>query len=243
MRKQKFRHRSLESGLSYQSPPSINPFTADFDVFNDKLINSQRGLGAAITIDCNVGGDISTLICKNLQIDKESDTSEANSKQIYDELKRILNERIEPTIFVDANGERFTVSAFDLGMEMDSKFSTLDAAIEDYISNLEPVKKEVKSSDQVRVDHQNKAIEKYNVKSKIYREKGNIIFSKLNEIQKMIDFENDEDEVVIELDDTKILSGSSQDAFHTMKLVSKIYFSDKDWRNLYNIENPEEFTI
>ena len=205
MRKQKFRHRSLESGLSYQSPPSINPFTVDFDVFNDKLINSQRGLGAAITIDCNVGGDISTLICKNLQIDKESDTSEANSKQIYDELKRILNERIEPTIFVDANGERFTVSAFDIGMEMDSKFSTLDAAIEAYISNLEPVKKEVKSSDQVRVDHQNKAIEKYNLKSRIYREKGNIIFSKLNEIQKMIDFENDEDEVVIELDDTKIL--------------------------------------
>ncbi|SVB34477.1 uncharacterized protein METZ01_LOCUS187331 [marine metagenome] len=45
------------------------------------------------------------------------------------------------------------------------------------------------------------------------------------------------------MDDTEILSGSSQDAFHTMKLVSKIYFSDKDWRNLYNIENPEEFTI
>jgi len=205
MRKQKFRHRSLEAGLPYQSPPSIDPFTVDFDIFRDKLANSQRGLGAALTIDCNVGGDISTLICKKLEIDKESSTSEANLEQIYDELKRILNDKIEPTIFIDVNGERFTVSAFDLGMEIDSKFSTLDEAIEDYISNLEPVKKEVKSSDQVRVDHQTKAIEKYNVKSKVYREKGNIIFSKLNEIQKMIDFENDEDEVVIELDSTKIL--------------------------------------
>ena len=205
MRKQKFRHRSLQAGLPYQSPPSIDPSTVDFDIFHDKLINSQRGLGAALTIDCNIGGDISTLICKNLRIDKESDTSVANSKQIYDELKKIINDIIEPTIFVDANGERFTVSTFDLGMELDSKFPTLDEAIEDYISNLEPVKKEVKSSDQVRVDHQNKAIVKYNVKSKVYREKGNIIFSKLNEIQKMIDFENIEDEVVIELDDTKIL--------------------------------------
>jgi len=205
MRKQKFRHRSLEAGLPYQSPPSIDPSTVDFDIFNDKLVNSQRGLGAALTIDCNVGGDISTLICKKLRIDKESNTSETNSKQIYNELKRILNEIIEPTIFVDADGERFTVSAFDLGMEMDSKFSTLDEAIENYISQLEPVKKEVKTSDQVRVDHQNKAIEKYIVKSKVYREKGNIIFSKLSEIQNMIDFENDEDEVVIELDDTKIL--------------------------------------
>ena len=205
MRKQKFRHRSLEAGLPYQSPPSIDPSTVDFDIFSDKLANSQRGLGAALTIDCNIGGDISTLICKNLRIDKESNTSEVNLKQIYDELKRIINDVIEPTIFINANGERFTVSTFDLGMELDSKFSTLDEAIEDYISNLKPVKKEVKSSDQVRVDHQNKAIVKYNVKSKVYREKGNIIFSKLNEIQKMIDFENVEDEVVIELDGTKIL--------------------------------------
>ncbi len=205
MRKQKFRHRSLEAGLPYQSPPSIDPSNVDFNVFNDKLINSQRGLGAALTIDCNVGGDISTLICKNLKIDKEGAVSEANSKKIYEELKRILNEIIKPTIFLDANGKRFTVSAFDLGMEVDSTFSTLDEAIEDYTSNLEPVKKEVKSSDEVRVDHQTKAIEKYNVKSKLYREKGNIIFSKLNEIQNMIDFENDEDEVLIELDNTKIL--------------------------------------
>ena len=90
MRKQKFRHRSLEAGLPYHSPPSIDPSTVDFDVFNDKLTNSQRGLGAALTIDCNVGGDISTLICKNLAIDKEGETSEANSKKIYEELKKIL---------------------------------------------------------------------------------------------------------------------------------------------------------
>ena len=205
MRKQKFRHRSLEAGLPYQSPPSIDPSNVDFDTFSEKLVNSQRGLGAALTIDCNIGGDISTLICKNLKIDKEGAVSEANSKKIYEELKRILDEIIEPTIFLDANDKRFTVSAFDLGMEVDSTFSTLDEAIEDYTSNLEPVKKEVKSSDEVRVDHQTKAIEKYNAKSKIYREKGNLIFSKLNEIQNMIDFENDEDEVIIELDNTKIL--------------------------------------
>ena len=210
MRKQKFRHRSIEAGLPYQSPPSINPTTADFDVFNDKLINSQRGLGAALTIDCNVGGDISTLICKKLELDKDMDTSKTYSKKIYVELNRILNKIIEPTIFLDENGKRFTVSPFNLDMKIDSKFSTLDEAIEDYISNLEPVKKVAKSSDEVRVDHQNKAIEKYNIKSKIYREKGNVIFSKLNEIQNMIDFENDEDEVVIELGNTKILIDKSK---------------------------------
>ena len=44
------------------------------------------------------------------------------------------------------------------------------------------------------------------------------------------------------IDNTDISSGSSKDAFKTLKLVSRIYFSDKKWRKLYNIENPEEFT-
>ena len=54
--------------------------------------------------------------------------------------------------------------------------------MERYVSSVVVVKKEVKTSDEVRIGHQNKAIEKYNLKSKEFREKGNIIFSKLNEI-------------------------------------------------------------
>ena len=205
MRKQKFRHRSLESGLEYQSPPSINPLTVNLDVFRDKLTKSQRALGAALTIDCNVGGDISTLICNNLKIDRETNVSDVSVQEVYDELKRILNEVIEPTIFLDADGKNFTVSMFDLGMDSNETFLSLDEAVESYVSNIVVVKKEAKSSDEVRVGHQNKAIEKYNLRSKEYREKGNTIFSKLNEIQNMIDYENDEDEVVIKMNNTDIL--------------------------------------
>ena len=205
MRKQKFRHRTLESGLEYQSPPSIDPFTVDLDVFGRKLSMSQRALGAALTIDCNVGGDISTLICNNLKIDRETSVSDVSVKEVYDELKRILNDVIEPTIFLDADGKNFTVSMFDLGMDSNETFLSLDEAVESYVSNIVVVKKEVKSSDEVRVDYQNKAIEKYNLRSKEYSEKGNIIFSNLNEIQNMIDYENDEDEVVIKMNNTDIL--------------------------------------
>ena len=205
MRKQKFRHRSLESGLEYQSPPSIDPLTVNLDVFGRKLSMSQRALGAALTIDCNVGGDISTLICNNLKIDRETSVSDVSVKEVYDELKRILNDVIEPTIFLDADGKNFTVSMFDLGMDSNETFLSLDEAVESYVSNIVVVKKEVKSSDEVRVDYQNKAIEKYNLRSKEYSEKGNIIFSNLNEIQNMIDYENDEDGVVIKMNNTDIL--------------------------------------
>ena len=97
-------------------------------------------------------------------------------------MKRILNNVIEPTIFLDADGKNFTVSMFDLGMDSNETFLSLDEAVESFVSNIVVVKKEVKSSDEVRVDYQNKAIEKYNLRSEEYREKGNIIFSKLNEI-------------------------------------------------------------
>ena len=204
MRKQKFRHRSLEPGLSYESPPSIDPFSVEFDVFKDKLVNSQRALGAALTIDCNIGGDISTLICNNLKKDRNTQVSDVSVQKVYEELKRILHVTIEPTIFLDDEGKNFTVSPFDLGMEVSESFQSLDKAVEKYISSIAVVKKEVKSSDEVRIDHQNKAIEKYNLKSKEFREKGGIVFSKLIEIRSMIDYENDDDEVVINIDNKNI---------------------------------------
>ncbi len=40
------------------------------------------------------------------------------------------------------------------------------------------------------------------------------------------------------IDNKPILSGTSNDALETMKLVYNIYFSDEIWRNKYNISNP-----
>ncbi len=45
------------------------------------------------------------------------------------------------------------------------------------------------------------------------------------------------------LKDEKIKNGSSTDAFNTMKLVYKIYYSDQNWREKYNIQNPEDYKI
>jgi len=38
---------------------------------------------------------------------------------------------------------------------------------------------------------------------------------------------------------TPLASGTSQDAFDTMKLVYKIYYADETWRTKYAIKNPE----
>ena len=41
------------------------------------------------------------------------------------------------------------------------------------------------------------------------------------------------------LDDQAVLSGSPKDALETMKLLYKIYYSDSEWKKLYDIENPD----
>ncbi len=40
------------------------------------------------------------------------------------------------------------------------------------------------------------------------------------------------------LNNTKVISGTSDDALQTMKLVYKIYYADKKWQQTYNIEDP-----
>lgn len=41
------------------------------------------------------------------------------------------------------------------------------------------------------------------------------------------------------LKNVPIKNGTSKDAFNTMKLVYRIYYSDENWRETYNIESPE----
>jgi len=43
------------------------------------------------------------------------------------------------------------------------------------------------------------------------------------------------------INNNPVKSGSSQDAFDTMKLVYKIYYADKLWREKFNITNPADY--
>jgi predicted dehydrogenase len=45
------------------------------------------------------------------------------------------------------------------------------------------------------------------------------------------------------LADSAVESGSSLDAFDTMKLVYKIYYADREWRQRHNIADPEKHSI
>lgn len=52
-----------------------------------------------------------------------------------------------------------------------------------------------------------------------------------------------DDEITVFTDciicDKPIISGSSDDALQTMKLVYRIYYADPEWRAAYNIQNPD----
>tara|TARA_Y100001960_G_C14747695_1_gene866590 strand:+ start:669 stop:2441 length:1773 start_codon:yes stop_codon:yes gene_type:complete len=188
MRKQKFRHRSLSSGIEYQPPIGFNPFESNFSDFKKILIESERPLGASLTINCNLGGEISNLICYGLKIDGQSSVIESQIRIIYDRLQKILSDKIRPTIFLDEEGNNFTVSSLNLtNLKAGQEFGTFDEAIEAYLDSMETPVKETIDKDKIREDRQRKAVENYNSKAKEMREYGDFIFSNTDSVRKCIE--------------------------------------------------------
>ncbi len=53
MRQQNFRHRKIVANEQYVNPPGFNPFNSNLEEYSNRLLYSDRGLGASLTIDCN----------------------------------------------------------------------------------------------------------------------------------------------------------------------------------------------
>ena len=160
------------------SIPKFNPFESTFSDFEKVLLNSERSLGASLTINCNLGGEVSNLICHKLKIDGQASVIKSQIKAIYEQLQEILSDKISPTIFLDDKGNNFTVSSLNLAnLKVGKVFNTFDEAIVAYLNSLKTPVKQIVDKDKIREERQRKAVEGYNSKAKEMREYGNFIFS------------------------------------------------------------------
>ena len=203
MRQQKFRHRNLVPKEKYISPPGFNPFISEFRGYEEKLLKSDRNLAASLTIDCNLGGELANLICHNLDLDPNSKISKMQIEVIFEEINKVLNDKIEPTIFLDGDGKNLTVSSYNLSnLTKGPKFPTLDLAIESYINQIAVPEKIVKNKDDVRITKQREAIDKYLEEAKEFRRIGDLIFSNIAVVNQSLD--DDDDEVLLKINGTEI---------------------------------------
>jgi len=218
MRQQKFRHRKLIPNEIYMFPPGFNPFNSTIEEYRERLQSSERSLGAGLTIDCNLGGEISNLICHNLDLDSKSDIFESMIDLIFYEIKKILEDKGEPTIYVDKNNENITVSLFNLtNLAQGAKFTSFDNAIEDYVKSIKKPEVVVRDKEDVRIIRQKEAINKYLQESKKFREIGDLIFSNIECVEKSLSVD-EEDEIIINLEghEVKILTSKSVQANGSM---------------------------
>ena len=212
MRQQKFRHRKLMANENYMLPPGFNPFTSNLDEYREKLLASERMLGASLTIDCNLGGEISNLVCQNLDLVSSLNVPESKIEMIYSEIKNVLNDKIEPKIYVNDNDEIITVSKYNLAnIKSGSKFATFDEAIENYVNSVKKPEVVVKDKEDVRISRQREAIEEYYQNAEKYREIGNLIFANIAIIDNFISIAED-DEIVINLEEQEIKLLTSKSA-------------------------------
>jgi len=187
MKQQKFRHRTLKMGEMYIQPPGFNPFNSDLSKYKETFMGSQRTLGATLTINCNLGGEISNLLCYKLGLDPDSKPQTSNVETIFSEIKKILVDKIDPTIFIDDEKNNFTVSSYNLSnLIPGSKFSDLDEAISDYVSSIREPLKIVNDKDDYRISKQNEAIKSYLNIAVELRKKGQLIFSNISVVNEVI---------------------------------------------------------
>jgi len=218
MRQQKFRHRKLVANETYVSPPGFNPFNSNLEEYSNRLLDSERSLGASLTINCNLGGEIANLICDNLNLEPNSEVSETDVGKIYYEVDKILANKIDPTIFIDDNAKNLTVSKFNLSnLRTGRKYSSFDEAIEVYLDSIMEPEVVVKDKEDVRIDRQKEAIKKYIQQSKDLREIGDLIFSNISIIEERI-VNEEEDEITVEIGkfEVKILTSKSAQANASM---------------------------
>ena len=212
MRQQKFRHRNLMPNENYILPPGFNPFTSNLDEYKERLVNSERMLGASLTIDCNLGGEISNLVCHNLKLDSSSKIPEPKIKLIYSEINNVLNDKIKSTIYVNETDEMITVSKYNLtNIKSGSNFTTFDEAIEIYVNSIKKPEIVVKDKEEVRISRQREAIDKYHQDAEKFRKIGNLIFSNIAMIDESISIAED-DEIVINLEELEIKLLTSKSA-------------------------------
>ena len=247
MRKKKFRHRSLSSGIEYQSPIGFNPFESNFSDFEKILLDSERPFGASLTINCNLGGEISNLVCHELKIDGKKPVVKSQIKSIYDRLQEILSDKINPTIFLDNEGNNFTVSCLNLtNLEAGQSFATFDEAIEVYLSSIETPVKEVIDKNKIREDRQRKAVEEYNGKAKEMREYGRFIFSNIDSVRKCIEDGKEEisiDGVNIRIDLLKSPESNASDFFDKAKEFERKAERTKEILNVKKTKKPKKKKI
>ena len=211
MRQQKFKHRSLKPGLEYLAPPGFNPFESGFSKFSEAISGSERPIGASLTIDCNLGGEISNLACHRLEIDVSTKIEQSKFQSIYDQVEAILSDKIRPSIFLDDGGKNFTVSSFNLShLRQGPQFDTFSEAIETYLNSREEPILVVEDKEDIRIIRQKQAIDNYLSKAKKLREKGNLIFSNVGLVKNAI--KNEKDTIQVENREFKIDISKSPEA-------------------------------
>ena len=247
MRQQKFKHRSLKSGLEYLAPPGFNPFESGFSKFSEAISGSERPIGASLTIDCNLGGEISNLACHRLEIDVSTKIEQSKFQSIYDQVEAILSDKIRPSIFLDDGGKNFTVSSFNLShLRQGPQFDTFSEAIETYLNSREEPILVVEDKEDIRIIRQKQAIDNYLSKAKKLREKGNLIFSNVGFVKNAIKIEKDTIQIEnkeFKIDISKSPEANASDYFDKAKEMERKAKRTREILNTKPLKKPRRKKI
>ncbi|MFH0860455.1 MAG: NFACT family protein [Candidatus Altiarchaeota archaeon] len=202
---QKWRDRTLGVGVKYSFPPSqMNPFESDPDAVGVVILKSDKRLAATIATELNLGGSYAEEMCILSGVDKNrtaSDLTKYEGESILKalgEFSKTVKEAGNPVIVLDG-GEPADISPMMLkkferlevrktetfNQAVDELFSPRDMMQSQSAAESEATEKEEKLA-RIRSE-QESAIKKLEEKARVSKNRGDLIYQSLNEIQTVVD--------------------------------------------------------
>ncbi len=148
LERQEWKDRTLKGGVKYELPPaSTDPRTLDLKAFTAIVSKSKKQIVSLLARGLSLGGKYAESLCVGAKIDpkKESKSlSEAQTKLIFKEINRIINNKPKPVVYYEKDKpEEVSLTSLHQEKRVPKTISTFNKAVDTlFVSGMELAEKE-----------------------------------------------------------------------------------------------------
>lgn len=182
-----WKNRKVTRGNPYLPPPAVNPLSLDLDGLSEIISGSKATIVQTLATRLTLGGEFAEEILHRMGEDKNTKAvSFENTSGLMTTFRELLKEATEgPGFYYEEAQQVSPIRLNHLKEEPDRVFPTFSEAISYYLSHY-PDKLAKETPVERRIRSIGKSIEEFSEQSAKYRTQGDLIFSRLKEIDQVI---------------------------------------------------------
>ncbi len=196
---QLWKEREIMPGKLYKPPPALlNPFSMSEDEFCS-MIRGQKKIASFLAADFALGGIYAEELCLRAGVEKTkkcSELSENEKKNLYREMQRLRNERVNPYLVYE-NSEPVDFAPFELLLHREREkryFPSFNEVLDEFYTyweakaaEREGIEKESEAEEKIKriIERQKEVVKNLEELEKAARKKAEILFNNLELVERI----------------------------------------------------------